>query len=98
MNQYTPYDVDLAAFADALAHPARVQLLRRILRRGPTTVGDLVAELPLGQPSVSRHLKVLRDAGLLDAVRRGRHVRYEAAPRAVRRLGALIGGLVATLP
>lgn len=98
MNTYTPYDVDLATYAEALAHPARVQLLRRLIRRGPTSVGELVANLPLGQPSVSRHLKVLRDAGLLEATRRGRHVHYQVSPRVVRRLGALVGGLVATLP
>jgi DNA-binding transcriptional ArsR family regulator len=50
----------------ALADPARRQILE-ILRTGPCNVGDLVGALGISQPGVSKHLRVLRTAGLVDA-------------------------------
>jgi DNA-binding transcriptional ArsR family regulator len=49
----------------ALAEPSRRQILD-LLRGGERSVGDLVARLPLSQPGVSKHLKVLREAGLVE--------------------------------
>jgi DNA-binding transcriptional ArsR family regulator len=50
----------------ALAEPRRLAILE-LLREGERPVGDLVAELGLSQPLVSKHLRVLKDAGLVDA-------------------------------
>ena len=50
----------------AIADPNRRHLLEE-LRRGPTTVNDLAAGLPVSRPAVSQHLKVLLDAGLVNA-------------------------------
>ncbi|MFG1856072.1 DUF5937 family protein [Actinomadura geliboluensis] len=60
---------------DALAHPVRLRLLRT-LARGPHTTGELAQAWELTPPEVSRHLAVLRRAGLLTARRQGRYVRY----------------------
>ncbi|MFC4049839.1 DUF5937 family protein [Actinomadura syzygii] len=60
---------------EALAHPVRLRLLRT-LARGPHTTGELAHAWELSPPEVSRHLAVLRRAGLLTAQRRGRYVRY----------------------
>ncbi|MGW1227076.1 DUF5937 family protein [Streptomyces sp. NPDC001478] len=60
---------------EALAHPVRLRLLRT-LARGPHTNGELAHFWELSPPEVSRHLAVLRRAGLLTAQRRGRYVRY----------------------
>lgn len=60
---------------EALAHPVRLRLLRT-LARGPHTPGELAHAWKLTPPEVSRHLAVLRRAGLLTAQRRGRYVRY----------------------
>lgn len=60
---------------EALAHPVRLRLLRT-LARGPHTTGELAHAWELSSPEVSRHLAVLRRAGLLTAQRRGRYVRY----------------------
>ena len=60
---------------DALAHPVRLRLLRT-LARGPHTTGELAHAWELSPPEVSRHLAVLRRAGLLAARRQGRYVRY----------------------
>jgi DNA-binding transcriptional ArsR family regulator len=63
-----------ARFFQALGDPTRLRLLR-LLREGERTVGDLVGALGVPQPKVSRHLKVLREVGLVHADRDGRNVR-----------------------
>ncbi|RJL35680.1 helix-turn-helix domain-containing protein [Bailinhaonella thermotolerans] len=60
---------------EALAHPVRLRLLRT-LARGPHTTGELAHVWGLSPPEVSRHLAVLRRAGLLTSRRQGRYVRY----------------------
>ncbi|MFF2203530.1 DUF5937 family protein [Streptomyces sp. NPDC058145] len=60
---------------EALAHPVRMRLLRT-LARGPHTTGELAHAWELSLPEVSRHLAVLRRAGLLTARRQGRYVRH----------------------
>jgi len=55
----------LATVAKALAHPARIAILEVLRRRETCYCGDIVEELPLAQATVSQHLKVLKDAGLI---------------------------------
>lgn len=57
--------VDLAAFAKALAHPARIRILRHLAGKGEVPCMEIVAALPLSQPACSRHINELRKAGLL---------------------------------
>ena len=59
----------------ALAHPRRLQIMHR-LADGPAEVGALAAELGMSQPNVSQHLAVMRAAGVVEAERMGREVRY----------------------
>jgi len=61
-----------------LANPRRLEILHR-LADGPREVGRLAAELGLPQPNVSQHLAVLRGAGVIEAERDGREVRYRLA-------------------
>ena len=86
-------DDELATFAKALGHPARVQIMRLLVRREACICGDIVDELPLAQSTVSQHLKVLKDAGLIRGEIDGPRVCYCVEPRAMRRLKALVGGL-----
>lgn len=55
----------LAAACKALAHPARLAILQTLARRGVCICGELVELLPLSQATVSQHLKVLKEAGLI---------------------------------
>ncbi len=66
--------VNLAAFAKALAHPARVCILRYLAGRGEVACMEIVAALPLSQPACSRHINELRKAGLLQSRARGSNV------------------------
>ncbi len=86
-------DHELAAFAKALAHPARVTILRLLATRTSCVCGELVAELPLAQSTVSQHLKVLKQAGLIRGQISGPRTCYCLEPRALRRLKALVGAL-----
>ena len=86
-------DEDLANLTKALGHPARVKILRLLVRRSSCVCGDIVEELPLAQSTVSQHLKVLKDAGLIRGAVEGPRVCYCIEPRTLRRLKALVGGL-----
>ena len=79
------YLLDVDAFA-ALADPVRRGLLRR-LAAGPARVVDLAAEHPVSRPAISRHLRVLTEAGLVHGQDRGRerHYRLDPAPLAAVR-------------
>jgi ArsR family transcriptional regulator len=86
-------DEELADLAKAVGHAARVQILRILARRNTCICGDLVDELPLAQSTVSQHLKVLKDSGLIRGEVDGPRVCYCIEPRTLRRLKALVGGL-----
>jgi ArsR family transcriptional regulator len=86
-------DDELAHLAKAIGHPARVKILRLLLRRTSCVCGDIVDELPLAQSTVSQHLKVLKEAGLVRGDIDGPRVCYCIEPRALRRFKVLIAAL-----
>jgi ArsR family transcriptional regulator, arsenate/arsenite/antimonite-responsive transcriptional repressor len=86
-------DEELALLAKALGHPARVQIVRLLVRREACICGDIVDELPLAQSTVSQHLKVLKEARLIRGEIDGPRVCYCVEPRTMRRLKALVGSL-----
>jgi ArsR family transcriptional regulator len=71
-----PDDDALAAMAKAVGHPARIAILRLLARRNACVTGDVVAELPLAQSTVSEHLRILRAAGLIEGEIEGPRTRY----------------------
>ena len=86
-------DVELARLARALAHPARVRIVRLLARRGECICGQIVLDLPLAQATVSQHLKVLKDAGIIRGEVDGPRVCYCLDPKALKRVKELIRGL-----
>lgn len=64
-EKFDPGDARLAAALKALAHPARLRIVDVIGARGTCICNEIVKVLPLAQATVSQHLKVLKDAGLL---------------------------------
>ena len=79
----------MAAIAKALADPVRLQLVD-VLRKhaGKVCVCELVPLFDLSQPTVSHHLKVLREAGLVDSERRGLWAYYYVIPDSLEELTA----------
>ncbi len=86
-------DEDLAALAKALAHPIRVQIVRILAQTEGCVCGDLVDALPLAQSTVSQHLKVLKEAGLIRGTIDGPRVSYCIDPAGLRRLRVLVAAL-----
>lgn len=89
----TAADVELAELAKALAHPARVRIVRLLARQNVCIGREIVDELDLAQSTVSQHLKILKEAGLVQGDVDGTRVCYCLAPRALRRFKALAGSL-----
>lgn len=86
-------DSELAELAKAIAHPARVQIMRLLARKSGCVCGEIVDEVPLAQSTVSQHLKVLKEAGLIRGEVDGPRVCYCVEPAALRRLRALVASL-----
>jgi len=63
---FTQKEQDLAAFAKALAHQARISILKVLAQRNECICGEIVDILPLAQSTVSQHLKELKQAGLIN--------------------------------
>jgi ArsR family transcriptional regulator len=86
-------DEEMATLTKAIGHPVRVKILRLLVRKDTCICGDIVDRLPLAQSTVSQHLKVLKDAGLIRGEVEGPRGRYCIEPRTLRRLKALVGGI-----
>jgi ArsR family transcriptional regulator len=84
----------LVRVAKALGDPTRLELLRRIAAAGEICCKDLVALFPVSQATVSHHLKILTEAGLLAARREGQFGYYSLRPGAVDEHVALLGKTV----
>jgi ArsR family transcriptional regulator len=84
-------EFELAAMAKGLAHPMRVRILRILIERRACLCGELVAELPISQATVSQHLKALKEAGLVRGEIDGPRVCYCASPERLERLSQLLG-------
>lgn len=75
-NHYTEQQNELAILIKALGHPARIAIINHILKVNSCICGDIVNELPLAQPTVSQHLKELKNAGLIKGNVEGNAICY----------------------
>jgi ArsR family transcriptional regulator, arsenate/arsenite/antimonite-responsive transcriptional repressor len=84
----------IAPLLKALADPARLRLMSMIASHadGEACVCDLTEAFDLSQPTISHHLKVLHEVGLIDRSKRGVWVYYRIRPAALAGLGTLLGG------
>jgi ArsR family transcriptional regulator len=80
----------LAGWFKVLADPARLRLLSLIAAQDETCACDLVDPLGVSQPTVSHHLKVLHEAGLVRREKRGRWVFYRPVPEALQVLSRVL--------
>jgi ArsR family transcriptional regulator len=86
-------DEELAKLAWAVAHPVRARIVRILLARKACVCGELVDQLPLAQSTVSQHLKILKESGVVQGEIDGPKVCYCVNPRVLSRLKKLIAGL-----
>jgi DNA-binding transcriptional ArsR family regulator len=81
----------------ALAHPARLEIVAHIAARGPLCVCHLHSDLDYSQPALSKHLSVLRKAGLVESRREGRWVYYTINESALDAAGGFLDDLKASM-
>ena len=75
-DSFTEKQNTIATLAKALGHPARVAIIEYLLTVDACICGDIVNELPLAQPTVSQHLKELKNAGLIKGEIEGASICY----------------------
>ena len=80
----------------ALGHPVRLGISLRLVDEPDTCACDFAEVFGVSQPTVSQHLKVLRDAGVVSSRRRGTQICYSLDPRAVEALAELVASLAPT--
>lgn len=83
-------DEELARLGKAIGHPARVRILRMLSRKEARVCSQIVDELPLAQSTVSEHLRILKEAGLVRSSQDGPRVGYCIDFDGLRRLKALV--------
>ena len=89
---FTDEQNQLATALKAIAHPARIAILEHIINAKACICGDLVTELGLAQPTISQHLKELKNAGIIQGTIDGASVCYCIDPVVWEKLGKQIGG------
>lgn len=75
-DYYTDAQNEIAILAKALGHPARIAIIEYILKANTCICGDIVNELSLAQPTISQHLKELKNAGLIKGSVEGTSICY----------------------
>lgn len=80
----------------ALAHPTRLAILRELSGTSEVCACDFTSCCDVRQPTVSHHLKILKEAGVIEADRRGTWIYYRLVPSAAERLRAIAGELLGT--
>ena len=91
MKRHLDPDVTLLA---ALADPVRLNIVRQLAACDGVCACDFTDSCDVSQPTVSHHLKVLREAGVVNSEKRGSQVYYRLAPLAIGRLAAMARALV----
>jgi ArsR family transcriptional regulator len=84
---------DFAKLSWAISHPARVQIVRMLIRRDACVCGEIVDQLPLAQSTVSQHLKILKESGLIQGEVDGPKVCYCINADRLKELKKYVAGL-----
>lgn len=86
--------VDLAVFAKAMSHPARLQILRDLAKSGEAACMEIVERLPLSQPACSRHINELLRVGLLESRNVRTQIRFRVREQALAEFCAGMSGIL----
>ena len=94
---FTARQNKLATMLKALAHPARIAIIQHLVKSKHCICGDIVNELPLAQPTVSQHLKELKNAGLIKGDIEGNTICYCIDEKAITKLESYFAMISTTL-
>ena len=92
-EKFTDKQNAISILAKALGHPARVAIIDYLLKTDTCICGDIVNELPLAQPTVSQHLKELKNAGIIKGSIEGNAICYCIDEKALEKLQAYFVGI-----
>lgn len=95
---YNEQDLEMAAIAKALAHPARIAIIRCLLTSKQCITGDLTEQIGLAQPTVSQHLKELKAINIIQGTITGTAVNYCINPARWKQIAELWALLFAEFP
>lgn len=90
---FTDKQNTIATIAKALGHPARIAIVEYLIKVDTCICGDIVNELPLAQPTVSQHLKELKNAGLIKGTIEGNAICYCIDEKAIKTLQNYFGNI-----
>ncbi len=96
-DHFTEKQNQIATLAKALGHPARVAIIEYLMNIDTCICGDIVNELPLAQPTVSQHLKELKNAGLIKGNIDGNAICYCIDEEKLKTLQAYFAAISNTL-
>lgn len=91
---YTPAQNQLAQVAKALGHPARITIIEHLLKVGECICNDIVSEMSLSQPTISQHLRELKNVGLIKGNIEGNAICYCVNKAALEELNVYLVGLL----
>ena len=96
-EHFTDKQNEIAILAKALGHPARIAIIEYLQSVDNCICGDIVNELPLAQPTVSQHLKELKNAGLITGDIEGNSICYCINEKALNKLQTYFGNIASRL-
>lgn len=96
-DHFTEQQNTIAKIAKALGHPARIAIIEYLVKVNSCITGDIVNELPLAQPTVSQHLKELKNAGLIKGSIEGNSVCYCIDEKVFILLNQYFSNIIATV-
>lgn len=93
-DHFTDQQNEMALIAKALGHPARIAIIEYLLEQKECICGDIVNVLPLAQPTVSQHLKELKNAGLIKGTIEGTAICYCINNKILQKLHLYIQSII----
>ena len=96
-EHFTAEQNEMANLMKALAHPARIAIIDYLLKVNACICGDIVNELPLAQPTVSQHLKELKNAGIIKGTIEGTAICYCINSEALKKFDTYFSGITSQL-
>ena len=96
-EHFTDEQNQLATIAKALGHPARIAIIEYLMKVNECICGDIVNELPLAQPTVSQHLKELKNAGIIKGNIEGNSICYCIDEKTIEILNTYFSKIIQTV-
>lgn len=92
-ESFTDEQNEIANLLKALANPARVAIIQYLLKVDSCICGDIVNELPLAQPTISQHLKELKNSNIIQGTIEGKSICYCINPETMSKIESYFGGI-----